>query len=569
MSAREGLGGRAVVAVVLGLVVLVGGGYAAAGALAGDGVPRGTTAAGIDIGGLSPQAARDALEEGLAEQAAAPIVLDVDGTSVELDPAAAGLAVDYDATVAEAGGGSSWAPDRLWDYWTGGDDLEAVVTVDDAALDAALGSVADQVGTDPVDGTVRFTTGGVRTTRAVLGEDVDLDAARDAVLAAYPLEQEVDLDLVEVAPQITDADVETAVAEFANPALAAPVTLDFGGTTVRLRPDDYRAALSLEPVDGSLQPDVDTDVVLDLVADATAADEPVDATVRLVDGEPTVIKAKPGVDYEPDDVTSVFLDLLPAPEGERTGEVEATVVQPDFTTRDARRLGIKEEIASFTTYYPHAEYRNVNIGRAAELADGTLLMPGEIFSMNDVVGERTRENGFTEGFVISNGILREDLGGGVSQLATTLYNAGFFAGYEDVEHRPHSFYISRYPVGREATVVFGALDMRFRNDTKHGALVEATVDRSVPGGQGVVTVRIYSTKTWDITARASDRYAYTQPETRTLRTEDCYAYEGSQGFSIDVFRDFRRPGKDKVVKTEKIHTDYTPSDGVRCAPPRD
>ena len=138
MSAREGLGGRAVVAVVLGLVVLVGGGYAAAGALAGDGVPRGTTAAGIDIGGLSPQAARDALEEGLAEQAAAPIVLDVDGTSVELDPAAAGLAVDYDATVAEAGGGSSWAPDRLWDYWTGGDDLEAVVTVDDAALDAAL-----------------------------------------------------------------------------------------------------------------------------------------------------------------------------------------------------------------------------------------------------------------------------------------------------------------------------------------------------------------------------------------------------------------------------------------------
>ena len=76
------------------------------------------------------------------------------------------------------------------------------------------------------------------------------------------------------------------------------------------------------------------------------------------------------------------------------------------------------------------------------------------------MGERTEANGFTKGYIISDGILVQDLGGGVSQIATTLFNAMFFAGLEDVEHKPHSFYIDRYPIGREATVAWGAVDLR-------------------------------------------------------------------------------------------------------------
>ena len=78
---------------------------------------------------------------------------------------------------------------------------------------------------------------------------------------------------------------------------------------------------------------------------------------------------------------------------------------------------------------------------------------------------------------------------------------------------------------------------------------------------------MWSTKTWDITARASERYAYTEPDVRYLQTPDCYAYTGSSGFQIDVFRDFRKPGSDEVVRTEKFHTTYTPSDSVRCGKP--
>ena len=100
--------------------------------------------------------------------------------------------------------------------------------------------------------------------------------------------------------------------------------------------------------------------------------------------------------------------------------------------------------------------------------------------LNGVVGERTRENGFTEGFIISNGVFKEDLGGGVSQMATTTFNAMFFAGLKDLEHKPHSFYIDRYPVGREATVAWPTVDLKFENDTPYGVLIQASVTPSTP-----------------------------------------------------------------------------------------
>jgi len=567
-SGRETLGGKAVLVALATVLLLAGGLYAAAGAFASDRVPRGTTVAGVEVGGKSPEQARRTLERELADRVDAPITVTVEGESVEVSPQEAGLALDLDGTVEAAGAGDSWALDRLWDYWTGGDEVDPVLDVDESALEATLERLDSELGTEPVDATATFTASTVRTTPATTGRLLDEEAAREGLQSAYLAEEPaVELELVDVEPTITDAEMEEAVSELANPALSGPVTLVFGDSPVTLRPRDYAPALSLEADGDELELATDLDVVKRLVGDATATGAPVDATWRLVDGKPRVVPAKPGVSYEDGAVTDTFLDLLTQPEGERTGEVEAEVEEPDVTTKEARSWRIREQVSTFTTYYPHADYRNTNIGRAAELVNGTVLAPGETFSMNDIVGERTRENGFTEGFVISDGILREDLGGGVSQLATTLFNAMFFAGLEDVEHKPHSFYIDRYPVGREATVAWGVLDLRFKNNTDHGVLVQSFINPSTPGTTGSVTVNMYSTKTWDITARASERYNYTSPDVRYLQTPDCYAYTGSSGFTIDVFRDFRRPGESEVVRTEKFNTVYTPSDSVRCGPP--
>jgi vancomycin resistance protein YoaR len=338
---------------------------------------------------------------------------------------------------------------------------------------------------------------------------------------------------------------------------------------VRLQPADYAPALGMEAVDGELVPRLD-DKALSAVLEGKVAvgGAPVDATVALVDGRPQVVPAKPGVTYDEEQIAGSFLELVAASGDQRTLAVDAKVARPDFTTKEARALQIKERVSSFTTYYPHAEYRNVNLGRAAEIIDGYVLKPGETFSLNDTVGERTEANGFTEGYVISDGILVSDLGGGVSQMATTLFNGMFFAGLEDVEHKPHSFYIDRYPIGREATVAWGAVDLRFRNDTPYGVLIDTNVTPSTPSSSGVVTVSMYSTKHWDITTSTGERHNITKPAVRRVNTLQCHANEGYGGFDIDVTRYFEPVGANTETREPEVFsTTYTPSDTVICTNP--
>jgi vancomycin resistance protein YoaR len=153
-------------------------------------------------------------------------------------------------------------------------------------------------------------------------------------------------------------------------------------------------------------------------------------------------------------------------------------------------------------------------------------------------------------------------------MATTLFNAMFFAGLEDVEHKPHSFYIDRYPVGREATVAWGAVDLRFRNDTPYGVLIDTNVTRSTPTSSGVVTVTMYSTKHWDIRTTTGERHNITQPEVRRIDSVECHANEGYGGFDIDVVRYFTPVnGNTETRGPETFSTTYIPSDTVICTNP--
>ncbi len=566
---RERPGGKIVVLVVVLLVLLVAGGYAAAHQVAGDKVPLGTTVSGVDLGGMSRDEAIAELEETFGARAAEPIQVEVrGGRSDEVRPDEIGLAIDYAATVDAAGAEDSWSPARQWDYFTGGDDIDAIVDVDETLLSDRLAELSEGLGVPPKDGRITFEDGQVDIVEPVPGEAVDTDAARDAITEAFLGDEDsVELTVTDAEPDIDDRDIQEALDGFANPAMASGVTLVFGDSDVRLQPRQYARALSMVPEDGELVPKVDARKVTRLVKGATSSGEPVDASFKLVDGKPKVVPAKPGVEFVPADVVAVFTDLLAAPEGERTGEVEATVREADFTTKEARALGIMRKVSEFTTYFPHADYRNTNIGRAAELIDGTVLEPGETFSLNDTVGERTAENGFTIGYTIQDGILKLDYGGGVSQMATTTFNAMFFAGLEDVEHKPHSFYIDRYPEGREATVAWPSLDLKFRNDTEYGVLIHATVTPSTYSTQGVVTVQMFSTKVWDIESRTGERYNYRAPATRHLTTPDCEPNTGWSGFDVDVTRVFRVHGEDEIDHTEEFHTEYTAADTVVCGPP--
>ena len=172
-----GLGG-------LGLLA-AGGAYVVAVLVAGDDLPRGTTIAGVPVGGLSRSAAADRLDDDLADRAAA-LEVEVGGQSREVAPEDAGLSVDVAASVAQVAGGSRWSPGTLWDRFTGGDDLDAVVDVDDEQLSSYLASLDEQVATEPVEGAIRFEPKGIKVTEPVVGTALDTDGARDGARGGVP-----------------------------------------------------------------------------------------------------------------------------------------------------------------------------------------------------------------------------------------------------------------------------------------------------------------------------------------------------------------------------------------------
>jgi vancomycin resistance protein YoaR len=548
------------------LVLVLGGLYLAGYAFAGDRLPRNTEIAGVDVGGLRPDRAERLLGERLEGRLAEPVVVAAGDREVSWDADDVGLDVDIPASVAQVPVGRSWKPAHLWETFVGGESYDPVVVTVDGLLTDRLAELADEVGEEPVEGAVRFRRTGAEPTYPEAGTTLDVDASAEAVVSAYPSREVVELELVADEPEVSAGEVSRAMDEFANPAMSAPVTYRLGGRSVVLRPNRYAPALSMVVEEGRLVPQVDRRLLMRVLRPAASriAVRPQNASVAIVDGRPRVVPARKGLTVDEERVSASFLSLVASPDGERRRRLPTRVERPEVTTAEARGLGVTEMVSEFTTYYPHADYRNINIGRAAELIDGTLLEPGETFSMNEVVGKRTAENGFTKGFVISNGIFAEDYGGGVSQVATTTFNAAFFAGLEDVEHKPHSFYIDRYPVGREATVAWPTLDLKFRNDTGHGVLVQTVHTPSTWSSSGALTVRMWSTKVWDIESRTSERYAYTAPDTRTLTGEDCYPNDGYSGFQVDVTRVFRRPGQSEVHHTETMHTTYTPSDTVIC-----
>ena len=448
-----------------------------------------------------------------------------------------------------------------------------MTTVDEAAFAAYLAGLDEQYGATARDGAVTFDGGDIVTTKAREGKALDPDTTRAALEAAFLDEDAASRSPWRTPPWCrtsTPADVAGGAQLLRLTRRAAPVTLSFGGiehqgVPRRLHP---RAVASCPPT-ASWCPTLDAATLAEIVAANVVTERRPGrrdrrAGQRRAAGRP----GQAGRDLRPRPARRRLPRRVAKPQGERTLQLEAKVAKPDFTTKDARALQIDERVSTFTTYFPYAEYRNVNIGRAAELVNGTVLKPGETFSLNDTVGERTEANGFTQGYVINDGILIQDLGGGVSQMATTTFNAMFFAGLEDVEHKPHSFYIDRYPIGREATVAWGAIDLRFTNDTPYGVLIQASVTPSTVSSSGVATVSMYSTKHWDITTTTGEQHNVTEPEVRRIDDRVCHPNEGYDGFDVDVIRYFTPVGANAESREpETFSTTYTPSDTVICTNP--
>jgi len=208
-----------------------------------------------------------------------------------------------------------------------------------------------------------------------------------------------------------------------------------------------------------------------------------------------------------------------------------------------------------------------NVHLMGELLDGTVIQPGETFSFNRVVGPRTPERGFLEGQMIFAGVLIPSIGGGVCQTGTTIFNAAFEAGLPITERTNHSFYISHYPIGRDATVSWGGPDLVFKNDLEHPILLHTEwTDETF-------TVSLFGTgQSRTVVSETSKPKSFTQPKLqfaidptappKSVRTTD----GGGPGFDVNVHRKVFEDGK--LLREDDFPTRYTPENPTRVYGPK-
>jgi vancomycin resistance protein YoaR len=510
-------------------------------------VLTGVRIADFDAGGMSERQALKAVRATADRLRSTPVTVRAGKTELAVDPSTIGLKVDARATVREARvAGRSHNPldqvagtmlRRLRD-----DRVPLVLTVDDDRFDAVLDGWVAQTGKGLVDGGLRFVGTRVEEIAPRSGTGIQRAQARRQVLGALRdgHSSAGRLTIGPTEPAVDAADVRR-VAHQARRVLASPVTMTVNMTPLVLGPEQVAPTLSAVIEDSQLVLRVDAAKLRIAFGAPLALHEiaPKDAEFAVNGNAVSVVPA----------VTGKLADLERAAReiarAHHNITAELIDVPPARTTEWAQGLNITELVASYTTYFPAGQPRVKNIHKAASVIDGTIVDPGDTFSLNQALGPRTLDKGYVLAPGIGADLEYEDsVGGGVSQLSTTLYNATFFGCYQDVTHSVHALYISRYPMGREATLNYPGIDNQFRNDSASGILMKTyygptSVTVALYGNRGGRTCRAEGP---NVLQRIPSPPEYLDDPTLPAGEQKTIA-TGHEGLVVENFRIISTPGQ--------------------------
>ncbi|WP_235916746.1 VanW family protein [Antrihabitans cavernicola] len=523
-------------------------------------VPRGVDVAGVALGGKSIADADAVLRDRVGSRIEQPLQAKAGSVQAELLPKDAGLGVDWNATLDHVGSQPINPITRITSFFTSR-DVDLVPAVDRTALTAAVEKLRSQVDRAPVEGNVVFEGAKAVGVKPVDGQKLDVDGAKSALIDEWASNAQIDLPVTVTDVSVDQAAVDKAVAEVAGPAVANDLVFTGkNGKNATLAKDQVGAVLKFAPDGkGGLAPQFDRAAATGILAPQLADTEiePKDATISVAGGSPAVLPAVVGDLVQWQKTLDPLPALLAAP-APRTVAAVYEPVPPKLTTEGANALGIKEVIGEFTTG-GFESASGVNIRLVAQDVNGAIVKPGDTFSLNGYTGPRGEAQGYVPSGIIDHGRPSKAVGGGISQFATTLYNASYFAGLEDVEHTEHSYYIKRYPEAREATVFEGAIDLQFRNNTKTGILIQSS------GTSSDVTVRIWGTKTVDVESITGDRTKETEPESQTLpKGDDCIPSTGAPGFTASNTRVITDHATGQQISTHTRTVKYDPVPIIKC-----
>ncbi|MEZ5380611.1 MAG: VanW family protein [Microthrixaceae bacterium] len=469
-------------------------GYLVDGALQNDRVVRNVTVAGEDVSGMNRSELQSKVQELAAGFPETPVVITADDLTLESTAGNLGYEIDVGATVdrALALGHEGYSPARaarwlgtLFDEY----ELPVVLNTDEEKLNFTVLGLEGDRRTDPINPRITFTDTTAELAKGTPGRKIDTSSITNELPGSLDtLGEPIELTATRqtIPPPISD-DVMTLVKGHLDNVLGSPFTLKAGERSAEVTAEQIVPLLSVDSEGDEPEIKVDAEAAAELVADELPTpSNPTGVKFTMGPNGPTPQAGRDAVVCCDTGAGTVFAKAVE--EAEHDVDLPTTTVSAAEGVEEASKSGVKEKVASFTTQHPAGQPRVQNIHRIADLTRGVYIPPGGSFSVNDFVGQRTEEKGFVSAPVIEDGVFTKDTGGGISQYATTLFNAAFFGGLDIPRYKAHSVYISRYPFGREATLAYPGVDLKITNPSPYGVVIWPTYTNSS------ITVDLYSTK---------------------------------------------------------------------------
>ena len=533
----------------------------------------GSTVSGVAVGNMSPAQAESTVAGAINAQLGQPVTLVVGNATDTLVPAESGVSVDARASI-ERLTGFTLNPLTLIRRLRGA-DVDAVTRVDARSLTTALDARLDVLAVGASDAGVTLNGTTPVLIPGSIGTGLDVDSAVTTLSENWPLGREtIELPDGEARPAITDEEAQTLIDEVLIPLLSGNLTITAEGTdvaarasraTVALTPEQLAALVRIGTADGDITASLDPQGLRETVLAAMGPEieSPVqDATWTIegrADAKPVYVEAHGGTVVDADALAANVLTAATQDGGAGERRIALPMIdQAPAVTTPAADWGMNQVIGEYSTpYYPDAA-RTQNLVAGTAAINGTIVMPGEVFSLTDALGPIDEEHGFASAGVVTNGQHTDAMGGGLSQVATTVFNAGFEAGMDDVEHTPHNYWFTRYPAGREATLWTGNLDVKFGNSTPTAVMVQAwAVD-------GEVHVRLWGTPYYQVSIDNGTPHNYRAYQTQRQSGGNCVPYGGgAQGFDITVTRSRTKPDGQKLPD-DVLSTSYDSDNPVVC-----
>lgn len=530
------------------------------------------------LGGLTPAQAENKLQAFKSKALKEPFLIVYKDKSWELIPeqivSSANIkeSIKIAFNVGRQGNPFKQLTDRLF-LWKRPKRLSLQYSLNESELKAFLQKIKAQSEIQTINARIEIEKGKAYLIPSRSGREIREKALLQLITQKVlkPTDRRIDLPITHLSPHLTTKEAKTAFEE-AKIMLSAPVVVGLKNHSWTIEPVEIGKLITFKEkrergtgsrvvhqLHAHLNPKSTDTFFKSLAKDISKP--PKDATFEVSGNKVKIVPSRDGFQVDIPSFIPELEETLGRKHYRRTKITMATV-KPKLTTEMAASMGIKEHISTFTTHFnPRATSRVHNIRLLSRSLDGKTVAPGEIFSFNGAIGPRTAAKGYKEAPTIINGELVPTYGGGVCQVGTTFFNTIFFGGYEIVERHNHSFYISHYPTGRDATVSYGGYDLKFKNDTPYHLLIKTASTKSS------LTISIYSTDTGrEVTFTTSPFSGFKpfenkyEPDPSLPKDTQVVKEKGVTGRRVTVIRIAKEKGQ--IIHKDKIASYYKPKKAI-------